>query len=246
MVGETVINLSTVAATFFLATRFDSIGGWGVNDLYFMLGFVLVARGVANVFSGRNVLMISRKIARGQLDHVLTQPLPLWKALAAEGFSPFDLAVTLALGIGVLIATVPNSSASPSVYWYVILALNLAASVIVVVSYQYMWGSLAFYAPRGAEEVNTTSFSVTNSLSGYPLDATPLPVKGILLSIIPVGFIGWLPSRSLLYEPVGFGPWLTPVFSIILALLTVFVFRKGLKRYAHIGSGRYSDWGHRR
>ena len=236
-----------MVATFLLAARFQGLGEWRAVDLYFMVGFTVLARGLANVFSGRNVLMISRKIGRGQLDHALLQPLPLWKALAAEGFSPFDLLLTVALGAGTLIWAIARLPQTHHPLWFGALALNLAASICVFVSYQYLWGVLAFWSPRGAEEVNTTSASVIESLAGYPLDAAPRAVVTVLLTVVPVGFIGWVPSRALL----GMGPGpaamlIGPGAAVVLAVLAVLVFRKGLQRYMRYGSGRYSDFGHRR
>ena len=245
--GETVINVSAVLATFMLAGRFAGVGSWTSTELYFMLGFVLVARGTANVFSGRNVLMISRKIGRGQLDHALLQPVPLWKALAAEGVSPFDLLVTLVIGVGALGWAIGALPQTHHPLWFGELGLNLAASVCVIVAYQYMWGALAFWSPRGAEEVNTASAAVT-SLSGYPLDRAPRLVGHLLLTVVPVAYIGWVPSRGLLGVGTDswYGVWRGPFAAVVLVAVTVVVFGKGLKRYGRYGSGRYSDFGHRR
>jgi ABC-type uncharacterized transport system permease subunit len=248
VIGEALINVSTVLGTLLLAGRFDSVGVWTSADLYFMLGFVLVARGVANVFSGRQVLMISRKIGRGQMDHLLVQPIPLWKALAAEGFSPFDLVATLMIGIGALTWSITSLPSTQDFWWYLMLLLNLASAVCVIVAYQFLWGALAFWSPRGAEEVNTVSASVLGELSAYPLDAAPRIVTGILLSAVPVGFVGWIPTRELLADGSGLRPevLIAPVAALLLSLISIAVFKKGLRRYETFGSSRYSDFGHRR
>ncbi|MFC3495841.1 ABC-2 family transporter protein [Glycomyces rhizosphaerae] len=248
VLGETLINVSAVLGTLLLAGRFDNVGPWDSTELYFMLGFVLLARGIANVFSGRQVLMISRKIGRGQMDHLLVQPIPLWKALAAEGFSPFDLLATLVLGAGTLVWSIASLPHSFGPLWYAMLLLNLASAVCVIVSYQFLWGALAFWSPRGAEEVNTASASALGGLSAFPLDAAPKAVLGILVTVVPVGFIGWIPARELLAAGTGFRPevLLAPAAALLLALLSITVFKKGLRRYEKFGSGRYSDFGHRR
>lgn len=248
VVGETLINLSTVAGTLLLVGRFAGIGLWGSVDLYFMLAFILIAQGIANVFSGRNVLMISRKIGRGQLDHALLQPLPLWKALAAEGFSPFDLLVTLIVGVSALIWTITELPQAHDVLWLGALLLNIASASCVIVFYQYVWGALGFWSPRGAEEVNTASASLSRNLAAYPLDMAPRAVMGVLVTVAPVGFIGWVPAGSLLGIGSGFGLGVlaAPCAALALAAIAVLIFRIGLKRYARYGSGRYSEFGHRR
>lgn len=246
VLGEILISLSTVGATLLLAARFDHIAGWRSSELYFMVGFVLVVRGLAAIFSGRNVLLISRKIGRGQLDHLLQQPIPLWKALAVEGFSPFDLGVTLVMGAGVLMWAAADQP-HISLAWVIWLLVNIAAAALTIVSYQYLWGSLAFFAPRGAEEINTPTLSVVGSLSAYPLDLAPHLVVAALSTVVPVAFIGWIPSRALVSGASNVGAMLrTPAFAIAFAAITVYVFSKGLERYARQGVGRYSDFGHRR
>jgi hypothetical protein len=39
--------------------------------------------------------------------------------------------------------------------------------------------------------------------------------------------------------------WLTPLAAVLLALLAVAMFRRGMYHYACIGSSRYRDMGHR-
>lgn len=246
IVGETLINLSTVVGTLLLVGRFAGIGLWGSVDLYFMLAFILIAQGIANVFSGRNVLMISRKIGRGQLDHALLQPLPLWKALAAEGFSPFDLLVTLIIGVSALTWTITELPQSHNVLWIGALLLNVASASAVIVFYQYVWGALGFWSPRGAEEVNTTTASISRNMAAYPLDMAPRVVIGVLVTVAPLGFIGWVPAGSLLGIGSGFGVLAAPFAALVLGIIAVLVFRTGLKRYERYGSGRYSEFGHRR
>ncbi|NUR63313.1 MAG: hypothetical protein HOV87_32335 [Catenulispora sp.] len=248
VVGETLINVSTVLAMLLLAGRFTGVGPWSSTELFFMVGFVLVSRGLANIFSGRNVLMISRKIGRGQLDHVLVQPIPVWKALAAEGFSPFDLAATLVVGVGTLAWSVTALPRTHDALWFGALLLNVAGSACVIVAYQYLWGALAFWSPRGAEEVNSVSAAVVSDLSAYPLDAAPRAVLSTLVTVVPVGFIGWIPTRELLQTAhgPGVGVLAGPAAALTLAAITFAVFRRGLRRYERYGSGRYSDFGHRR
>ena len=58
--------------------------------MLFLLGYALLVRGVIDTFFNYNVAFISRRIGRGQLDHMLVQPQPLWMALLTEGFAPFS------------------------------------------------------------------------------------------------------------------------------------------------------------
>ncbi|HEX5417247.1 MAG TPA: ABC-2 family transporter protein, partial [Chloroflexota bacterium] len=74
--SDIVLNLTMVIATLLLAERFDGIGTWSQDQVVFMLGYSIFVRGLLDGFFGFNVAFISRRIGRGQLDHVLVQPQP--------------------------------------------------------------------------------------------------------------------------------------------------------------------------
>ena len=243
--GETVIAVAGITAPIFLVGRFGRVGAWSGAELMFLLGMATVSRGIALVFSGHQAIMISRKIGRGQIDHVLMQPLPLWKALLVEGFSPFDLTVSLVLGLGILFWSAARLPIGHEPLGILLIALFCLCGSGIFVAAQYLWGAAAFWYPQGAEEVNMLTYNLLTELSVYPLDFTSRVVKGILLTTLPAGFMGWLPASVLLSSQRGLW-FVMPLFAIGFGLLSLAVFRRGLRKYHETGSSRYSDFGHRR
>jgi ABC-2 type transport system permease protein len=120
------------------------------------------------------------------------------------------------------------------------------ASLAVVLAFSFLWGSLAFWAPLAAEEISSSSVQLLSQLKPFPLDGLgPLLLSG-LLTVVPVGFVAWYPSRALLgLDPPGWSGWATPLMAVIFALATSWLFRKGLRYYGRSGSQRYSSLGHR-
>ena len=55
------------------------------------LATAMLATSLSDMFFGYNVRFISRRLGRGQFDHTLIQPQPVWMALLTEGFNPFRL-----------------------------------------------------------------------------------------------------------------------------------------------------------
>src|SRR5713226_6800346 len=74
--SDFIIGLAAVTATFLLAERFDGIGPWSRPQVLFLLGYALLVRGIVDTFFNYNIAFISRRIGRGQLDHLLIQPQP--------------------------------------------------------------------------------------------------------------------------------------------------------------------------
>src|SRR5712691_5420350 len=135
--SDCVIGLAAVTATYLLAERFDGIGPWTKPQVLFLLGYVLLVRGVIDTFFNYNIAFISRRIGRGQLDHILIQPQPLWMPLLSEGFAPVTGTGMLLPGVGLLVVAGQQLRLEPTLRWWALLAFNVLASVAVVVSFDY-------------------------------------------------------------------------------------------------------------
>jgi ABC-2 type transport system permease protein len=246
-VSEGIAAVSTVTSTFLIATRFDGIGVWSQPQIIFMLGFALLVRGVVEAVFGMNIAFISRRIGRGQLDHMLLQPQPLWLTVLSDGFTPCSGAGMLVAGGAVLVWSGRALHLSLSFGWVVGFLLQLVAAAVIVIGFTFAWGSLAFYAPRGAEELNSESMLLLRNLSPFPLDGMGSALRLSLLSVVPAGFLAWLPSRALLGLEPGRAAWLTtPLTAGVFLVLAVLIFQRGLRHYRTTGSTRYMAHGHRR
>ncbi len=120
---------------------------------------------------------------------------------------------------------------------------------MIVLSFEYAWGSLAFWVPRAAEEINMHTWSLLSTLTPFPLDGLSGIALGTLLSIVPVGLIAWYPSRILLgidREPSLTTAAIVPAAALLFAAFATWIFRRGLHHYGRTGSSRYLDYGHRR
>jgi ABC-2 type transport system permease protein len=233
-------------APILVAIRFGHIGGWPMAAVVFMLAYGTVVASVLDAL-GDNPFYLSRRIGRGQLDHLLVQPHPLWRSLLTEGFTPLDFWPTLTIGLALLTWAIGALAVPVSPAWLALLVLNLAASMAVQTAFMFAWGSLAFWAPRGAEDVSTAAANLVTGVS-FPLDPVPRGLRTVLVTAVPSGLLSWLPARALL-DISGAGPldvWLTPLAAVVLSAVAAGLIWLGLRRYRSTGSRRYSDHGHRR
>jgi ABC-2 type transport system permease protein len=246
--SDVIIGIAAGTATFLLAQRFDGIGAWTRPQVLFMLGYALLVRLLIDVFFNYNLAHISRRIGRGQLDHMLIQPQPLWAALITEGFAPVTGSGMALPAAFLLLTAAPELNLHPSLAWCALLVLSLIASVAVVQSFEYAWGSVAFWAPRAAEEINMHTWDLLQKLIPFPLDGLSGFALGSLLTIVPAGLVAWYPSRALLgLEPVSWGSTgALPVAAILFAAFATWTFTRGFREYRRTGSSRYLDYGHRR
>jgi ABC-2 type transport system permease protein len=247
VIADSILNLGAVAGMVLLAERFAGIGVWTKYQMIFMLGYTSFVSGCMDTLFNYNVSFISRRVGRGQLDHILIQPQPLWLCLLTEGFCPFSGGLCLLPGIGLLLWAIPHLSLAMTPLWMAGLFVSLIASLSIMLAFQYLWGSLAFWAPRSAEEINSSTMWLMRQLKPFPLDGLGGALSGSLLTLLPVGFIGWYPCRALLgLDRSAWSLGITPLAALFFAALALGVFRKGLQHYGRTGSQRYLSQGHRR
>jgi ABC-2 type transport system permease protein len=245
--SDLVLGVAAVTATLLLAERFDGIGVWSKAQVLFMLGYAITSNGLLDMFFGYNVRFISRRIGRGQLDHLLIQPRPLWLALLTEGFVPWSSGLALLPGVALMAWAGRLLGLAPAPLWLLALLLNLLASMAIVLAFLYAWGSLAFWAPRAAEEVTSSANRLIGGLRAFPLDGLRPLLRGGLLTLVPAGFVAWYPCRALLgLDPAPHALAVTPLVAVAMATIAGVIFARGLQQYARTGSSRYLSFGHRR
>jgi ABC-2 type transport system permease protein len=245
--SDLVLNVASVTAVFLLAERFGRIGAWSKPQLFFMLGYAAAVKGVLEVLFGYNVLYISRRLGRGQLDHTLVQPQPLSMALLTEGFVPYSGSAALLTGMGLMAWGTAHLGHPITAGWLGFAVVNGVASAVIVLAFTFTWGSMAFWAPRAAEEINSSSLELVYQLKQFPLDGLGPALTGGLLTLLPVGFVAWYPCRALvgLGDPVQ-GTAVTCLAAALFGALALVIFRRGLRHYGRTGSQRYLSYGHRR
>jgi viologen exporter family transport system permease protein len=229
-----------------VAVRFGHIGPWPAVAVVFMLAYGAAVSSLMDAL-GDSPWRLSYYIGRGQLDHFLVQPQPLWRTLLTDGFTPFDFWPVLTMGIVLMAWSAGQLHVAASPAWLGLLALNLLASIVVQTAFLYAWGCIAFWAPRGAEAISSAASRLVGDLS-FPLDPVPRALRVVLVTFVPSGLLSWLPARALLRVAGGGGldVWLTPVAAVVLGAIALTLFRLGLRRYRRTGSWRYVEHGHRR
>ena len=244
VVSDTLLNLSGVAAVFLIVERFDGIGDWSPPQVIFMLGYASLVTGILDVLFSYNIMQISRRIGRGQFDHVMIQPQPVWMILLTEGFTPFSGGISLLTGLGLTGWAITQLSIDLTAVWWLWLCLNLFGSCAVVMGIAFFWGTFAFWSPVAAEEISSQATRIVFQLKSFPLDGLAPFLLNTLLTVLPVGFVAWYPSQALLglrENPL----WMTQLVGVVACMVALLAFRQGLKQYERTGSQRYVGWAHR-
>ncbi|MBQ9768124.1 MAG: ABC-2 family transporter protein [Lachnospiraceae bacterium] len=244
---ETLGNLSSMAGVLLLAVRFGGVGGLTADEILFLLGFFELADGLGwMIFGNYNVIHISRRIGRGQVDHMLIQPRPLWMQLLTEGFMPFSGCHGFFIGVVLTAIAVSRLEISLSPMWFLLLLYYLVIHIVLRLSQSFLYGSMAFWKPVACEEISSMILDMNNQLGRFPLFGLPTWLSTILHTILPIGLLAYLPALALLRE-LGKPTELAFPFLVASVFLTaaLICFKKGLKHYAKYSCNRYKEMGHR-
>ena len=224
-------------ATFFvfwwaLMHQVSALRGWRLGDIQLLFGVVAAGFGLAVTVAG-GVRYLGRFIEEGDLDTLLTQPRSVLVYALGVRSQPS--------GFGDLLSGMLFIAWSGQVSWRmvpIVLAVILA-SALVFVACGIVFFSLAFWLGR-VETLARQLWELLITFSLYPEPLFGGMIRLALFTILPAGFVGYLPARvvhapSLLHVSllaVGAGTYLA---------LAVLVFDRGLRRYA--SGSRFSTFG---
>jgi ABC-2 type transport system permease protein len=202
--------------------RFPVVNGWELTDVMMLWAVAAGGFGWANMMFG-NFHRIAAVVAAGQLDIYLSQPKPVLLHLLASRMSVtaigdfiFGLAVYLMVG-------------DLSVRGALLFMLGLLISGMLVMAVMIIAGCCAFFIGN-AEGISQQVFNGFLALTTYPSDIFKGLVRAVLFSVVPAGFISYLPIGLLRdFSP----PFVCGAVLVTIALTAAgaVLFRLGLRRY---------------
>lgn len=229
----TAVDFVLVAA---ILSRFPTVAGWGVYEIGVLYGIVWIAVSLYRTFAPE-VHQFERYIVEGEFDSLLVRPWPTLFTLLARDIEPHRLGGALQGGIilGISCAKLWEAGALDGGELAYVALLSVTGALIPF-SLGIATAAVAFWTVRTGDLLTFTMYAPTTA-SQYPLTIYPRWLKGLLVSVLPVGFINFIPVSYLLEK--GGSPlslWLTPFVSAAAAFLAYALWRAGERRYHSTGS----------
>ena len=225
-------NLTFFVFWWALMQRVPVIRGWQLSDVQLLFGLVAVAFGLTVTVAG-GVRHLGRLIEDGDLDTLLTQPRPV--LVYALGMRSQPSGVGDIISGTFLIAV--SGYLSPQSAPLVIIAI--AAASVMFLATGILFFSLAFWLGK-VETIARQLWELLITFSLYPEPLFDGVLRLLLFTILPAGFVGYLPVA------VVRAPSMLQLCVLVLAAtgyltLAVLVFNRGLGRYT--SGSRFSTFG---
>jgi len=200
----------------------DKIGDYGFKEVMLLWAISAGSYGVAHTFF-EGAFNIGNLVYEGKLDVFLTQPKNVLINLICSEIQISALGDLTYTFIALAIA-------GANWWWYLaIIPVSIIGGLIytaVIICFQ----TLSFYVKRGSSIADMINSSVT-MFSNYPPIIFNTVIKLVLFTIIPCGFIVFVPAEHIF---LGFNIWwiiAMIAFTVVVILLAFILFRLGLKKY---------------
>lgn len=216
-----------------LYNQIPDIEGWGFWEVCFIYAMVFFTEGFVSLFF-EGIWSISRYVNKGELDRFLLRPISpilqiMGSAIGVNGIG------NLLIGVIIIFNSLQNIDLTWTFGKVLLLILMLISAVIIRLSIYFIACCSVFWthSPGNAfaNMVHTSSEFVK-----YPITIYSLGIQLFMSILIPFAFVSFFPS-IVLFDKDGWGyiPLLTPIVAGYCLIVSLFVFRKGLKRYESTG-----------
>ena len=215
-----------------LMAHVDSIRGWRLGDIQLLFGMVAAAVGLTVSLAG-GVRHLGRFIDDGDLDTLLTQPRSVLVHALGLRSQP--------AGFGDLISGVIFIAWSGQVSWRMLpfIVAAVLASAIVFAASGIVFFSLAFWLGR-VETVAAQLWELVITFSLYPEPLFGGALRLVLFTVLPAGFVGYIPAR-VVQAPTLLDVTMLTMGTAAYLSLALLVFERGLRRYA--SGSRFTTFG---
>lgn len=225
-------NLTFFVFWWALMGRVTTIRGWRLGDIQMLFGLVAAAFGLTITIAG-GVRHLGRFIEDGDLDTLLTRPTSVLVHALGMRAQPS--------GFGDLISGLIFIAWSGQISWRTapLVIVVIVASALIFVACGVVFFSFAFWLGR-VETVATQLWELLITFSLYPEPLFGGTLRLVLFTVLPAGFIGYMPIRIL------HAPSLTSVTVLVCVAIgylcvAVWLFDRGLRRYA--SGSRFTTFG---
>jgi ABC-2 type transport system permease protein len=215
-----------------LLSRVPRIRGYELGDVAVLYGVVAIAHGLA-VFVAGGIQYLARAIHDGELDALIPQPKPTLLYAIGLRSQPSGLGdivsglVMIGLSNRVGVAGIP-----------LVVAASLAGASVLVAT-AVLLHSAAFWLGR-TEAASRQLYEATLLFSLYPDTLFGGPMRLILFTVIPAGFVGYLPAQ-LIRAPTAGIALMIALGVAVYSLVAVWVFQRGLRSYS--SGSRFATFG---
>lgn len=230
-----LIQISEFLMVAIVLYKFGAVKGWSLYEIGYLYAVMMLAKTLYRSFADE-VHHLENYLVNGELDALLIRPLPVLLTLIPQSFRVM-LGEVLQGGF-VLAWSLHGLMQSGQIGWFSIpLTLFVIANgAVILFAIGLATATFGFWTTRIGELQNITE-DAARTAAQYPLTLYPKWMAGLLLTLVPVGLVGYVPSLYVLRGELGI--WIIPFIfaaAVVCLLLSLRFWKLGLSKYQSTGS----------
>ncbi|KQC13726.1 MAG: hypothetical protein APR63_07680 [Desulfuromonas sp. SDB] len=212
------------------------INGWSFYELLFIFGYFTIVTGLFYMLFSWCLWFPNSYIIRGKLDLIRQYPInPLFYITVLELGNSIMEINSVVLGIAVLTYSWFKLCLNFDVFIFFKLIISLTGSFLLISSYFLFFSAVSFKIKSTA--FMGTPFMEIVQFSQYPVSIYAHWLRFVLIYIIPVSFIAFFPSASILRAGhYGVFHLITLLVGLGLFYFSVKFWFYNLRRYESVGN----------
>jgi ABC-2 type transport system permease protein len=218
----------------YLFDEIDTLKGWTFGEIallnaFYNLGFAFFIMLSWGSIHGR----FRNAVRSGELDGFITKPFAHRLMIT---FGDFDITGFFHLipATIIMIVALNETQIIATTYTILIALIYFIVGQYVLYSLAFLLYSTTFWLTT-ADQVRSFFWSIENQ-GKTPLEILPKTLRFLLLSLIPIGFTAYIPTKALLGEIPDYFIIVALLLSAILIFINKLVWNRGVRRYESVGS----------
>ncbi|MDO7908840.1 ABC-2 family transporter protein [Paenibacillus sp. JX-17] len=230
-----LIQISEFLMVAIVLNRFGVIKGWSVYEIGYLFSVMTLAKTLYRTFADE-VHHLEKYLVGGELDQLLTRPLPVLLALMPQSFR--IMLGEVLQGTAILCWSLNRMMQAGQISWTAVplTLFIIVTGAVILFSIGLATATLGFWTTR-IEELQNITEDAARTAAQYPLTLYPKWMSFLLLTLIPVGLVAYWPSLFILRGEGGF--WFMAVLAgtaCICLLLSLRFWQYGITKYQSTGS----------
>ncbi|MCG8349466.1 MAG: ABC-2 family transporter protein [Chloroflexales bacterium] len=239
LIGFTLSSGLEFVVIAILLNRFGAIAGWNIAELALLYGMTSIAFGLAEMLGRGFDAPFEKLIQEGSFDTLLIRPHGSFFLVLASECQLRRLG-RIIQSIAVLSYALPNLSIAWTAANLTLIPLTILSGTLIYLGLMVIGATLCFWTIKTPEVINIFTFGGQEMLS-YPLSIYSRWMRGLFLSIIPLGFVNypaalWLLSRTDPYGMPSCLAWAAPIVGMLFLRGALLFWQIGVSKYQSTGS----------
>lgn len=221
----------------FVVEQFETLQGWGYEQLAFLYGLSVLSHGLSIVLFIQT-WYLGYLVINGEFDRFLLRPL---NVLFQYLFMDFNLIgfTDLIPGIIIFVYGCIRVQFEWNLKNIVLMAAVLTGGTLLRGAIWLILGAVSFWSKNRGGFV-TFTLQLYDRTTMYPLTMYPRFIQAIFTFILPLGWITFYPAGAFLNKDTLYLPVSAHMVTLLVGtasfMLACFVFTRGLKRYESSGT----------